>query len=326
MVEERFRSFVSQWDIPYVYGMTCGELARMINGEGWIKQPCRLTVIPMSAWRRSMVWRDTGLPWVASSPNIPRADSPLYYASTGLFGEIAGVGGVSIGTRIQRPFECVVAVWLDAGRLSSAMNGFGLPGVRFDPLETVQAGKPVKGVSLRFEDPARAPLTAINFYLLDGIRTSSGRNLFAEAKGARTSFQVFDKVAGSDSIRRQLESGASAANVVARWKSGEAAFLRKRQGYLLYMDTESAPAAGREAIRPLIPRPAEGPRPAARTADAPMSPSPAPLIITVSRGDTVTRIARDFGVTVSDIALANPGLNVDQIKVGQKLNIPRASR
>ena len=68
LVEERFRSFVGRWDIPYVYGLTCGELARMINGESWISRPCRLQVVPMKGWQRSMVWRDTGLPWVASSP------------------------------------------------------------------------------------------------------------------------------------------------------------------------------------------------------------------------------------------------------------------
>src|SRR5213592_2906852 len=54
MVDDRFRSFVGQWNIPYAYGMTCGELAQMINGEGWLRKRCKLTVIPMNGWRRSM--------------------------------------------------------------------------------------------------------------------------------------------------------------------------------------------------------------------------------------------------------------------------------
>src|SRR5438552_13127449 len=70
MLEDRFRSFVGQWNIPYAYGMTCGELARMINGEGWIKSPCKLTVVRMIGWRRPMVWRDTGLAWAPTSPNV----------------------------------------------------------------------------------------------------------------------------------------------------------------------------------------------------------------------------------------------------------------
>src|SRR5216117_1726851 len=69
MLDERSRSFVGQWKLPYAYGMTCGELARMINGEGWIKSPCKLTVIPMKGWHRLMVWRDTGLAWAPTSPN-----------------------------------------------------------------------------------------------------------------------------------------------------------------------------------------------------------------------------------------------------------------
>ena len=59
--QEKFRSFVSRWDVPYVYGLTCGELARMINDRGWIEHPCKLTVVPLEGWRRTMVWRDTGL-------------------------------------------------------------------------------------------------------------------------------------------------------------------------------------------------------------------------------------------------------------------------
>src|SRR5438874_7041273 len=158
MVEDRFRSFVGQWNIPYVYGMTCGELARMINGEGWIKAPCKLTVIPMNGWRRSMVWQDTGLAWVPTSPNVPRADSPLYYAATGLFGEMAGGSGASIGTRLKRPFECVIAPWLDANRFSTAMNSYGLRGIRFPTFSVIHEGQRLHDVLLKIDDPARARL------------------------------------------------------------------------------------------------------------------------------------------------------------------------
>src|SRR6266567_8653231 len=170
MVDDRFRSFVGQWNIPYAYGMTCGELARMINGEGWTKKACQLTVVPMSGWRRSMVWHDTGLPWVPTSPNVPRANSPLYYAATGLFGELAGGSGASIGTRLKRPFECVIAPWLDANRMSAAMQGYGLRGISFPTFNVTHEGQRMQGVLLKLSDPAHAPLVAVNFYLLDGLR------------------------------------------------------------------------------------------------------------------------------------------------------------
>src|SRR5438094_8493299 len=109
--------------------MTCGELARMINGEGWIKAPCHLTVIPMNGWRRAMVWRDTGLPWVPTSPNVPRAESRLYCAATGLLGELAGGRRASVGRRVRRPLECAMAPWLGANRGRAALCGGGLRGV-----------------------------------------------------------------------------------------------------------------------------------------------------------------------------------------------------
>src|SRR5438067_5538736 len=191
-VDDRFRSFVGQWNIPYAYGMTCGELAQMINGEGWIKSPCKLTVVRMIGWRRSMVWRDTGLAWVPTSPNVPRADSPLYYAATGLFGEMAGGSGANIGTRLKRPFECVIAPWLDANQLSAAMNSLGLPGLRFPTFSVVHEGQRLHGVSLKIDDPVQAPLVAVNFYLLDAIRKASGHDVFTEAMKRNKDFQMFD--------------------------------------------------------------------------------------------------------------------------------------
>ena len=97
-VEQPFNSFVSQYRIPYIYGLTVGELARMINDEGLNKgqkgdQPavrCKLTVVPMEGWKRDMLYADTGLPWVLPSPNIPFSDSPMYYAASGICGELDG--------------------------------------------------------------------------------------------------------------------------------------------------------------------------------------------------------------------------------------------
>jgi uncharacterized protein YbbC (DUF1343 family) len=71
LVEDGFISFVSQLKIPYIYGLTCGELAEMINGEGMLENPCKLSVIKMKKWKRKMKFEDTGLPWVPTSPHIP---------------------------------------------------------------------------------------------------------------------------------------------------------------------------------------------------------------------------------------------------------------
>jgi len=329
LVDDRFRSFVGQWNIPYAYGMTCGELAQMINGQGWIRKPCALTVIPMAGWRRSMVWRDTGLYWTPSSPNVPRGNSPLYYAATGLFGELAGGSGASIGTRLKRPFECVIAPWLDANRFSAAMSSYGLHGIGFPTFAVIHEGQRLQGVSLKINDPARAPLVAINFYLLDAIEKASGRDLFAEAVQRKKDFQMFDKVCGTDEIRRQLKSGKSASEIIESWKPGEEAFRQQRRKYLLYPDpalTQTAPANESKPVAVVEPKRATAVEstPARLPASTNSSPvSLAPWVITVSKGDTAAKIAQDLGVTVSDLAEANPGTNVSRLKVGQKLKVPR---
>jgi len=237
MVEqEKLRSFVSRWDVPYVYGLTCGELARMINDQGWITHKCQLTVVPMKGWKRTMVWRDTGLPWVPTSPHVPHGESPLFQVATGMLGEI---GGVNIGVGYTLPFECVAATNVNPQRLAAAMNGYALPGVRFRPI-TFQPyyaafkGEIVGGVQLYFTDPARAPLTAINYYALEALKQVAGRDLFAEALKANKKFDMFDKVNGTDATRLALQSGKSAAEIVASWKAGEEKFRRERRPYLRY--------------------------------------------------------------------------------------------
>jgi uncharacterized protein YbbC (DUF1343 family) len=324
LLEERFRSFVGYWPIPYVYGLTAGELARMINGEGWIAKPCRLTVIPMRGWRRTMVWQDTGLPWVPTSPNVPDPDAALGYAATGIFGEIAGGSGVTIGIPFKRPFQCVAAVWLDAGKMSAHMNALGMVGLTFRPFRMVHRDRPYQGVELVFTDPRLAPLVPVNFHLLEAIRATSGRDLFAEAVRSARNLSMFEKVCGTDRIRTQLEAGTPVAEIVRTWGADEAAFRSQRRPYLLYLESGGAP----------IPNPVSPPAPGVRPSTAPDVPAvmvPAtPIVpdkayhrITVRRGDTLTRIAANFGVSISSIVEINPGLDADRIQIGQELRIPR---
>jgi uncharacterized protein YbbC (DUF1343 family) len=236
MVEPQFRSFVSQWNIPLLYGLTPGELARMINGERWITNRCRLSVVAMTGWKRSMTWRDTGLPFVPTSPNVRNFSTALGLPATGLAGEI---GGLNIGLGSDYPFQCFAAPWLDATKTAAHFNGLKLRGVRFRPVSFqstrgAYAGMRVQGVRFDFTDPAVAPLAALNYYALEAARKLAGRDLFAQALKAGKSFAMFDKVNGTDDVRQALQAGRSAASIVASWKPGEDAFRRRRQPYLLY--------------------------------------------------------------------------------------------
>jgi len=129
LVEEGYHSFVSQYAIPYVYGLTCGELAIYLNAEGLLKGGvrCKLQVVPMEGWRRNMTFDQTGLQWVPTSPHIPDYRTAFYYPATGIIGEL---DPNMIGIGYTLPFQLLVTDSIDAALLSKAMNALNLEGVQ----------------------------------------------------------------------------------------------------------------------------------------------------------------------------------------------------
>lgn len=128
LTEDDCISFVSQFKIPYIYGLTCGELATYINENGLLKNgvKCKLTVVKMKGWKRNMDYEKTGLQWIPSSPHVPHGNSSFYYPVSGIVGEF---GYVSIGVGYTIPFEMFGAPWIKADELADAMNALNLPGV-----------------------------------------------------------------------------------------------------------------------------------------------------------------------------------------------------
>lgn len=108
--EEEVKSFIGLYPVPYVYGLTAGELARYLNEAEGIN--CELVVIPMENYRRDMSWAETGLPWVPTSPNIPSPEAAVCYPLTGQLGEL---GEVNIGVGWTLPFQVVARrTWMRA--------------------------------------------------------------------------------------------------------------------------------------------------------------------------------------------------------------------
>jgi uncharacterized protein YbbC (DUF1343 family) len=149
------------------------------------------------------------------------------------------IGGVSTGIGYTLPFQCIAAPGLDPHQLAELLNAYKLPGVRFNPMTY----KPyyfafkdelIGGVEIYFTEPSRAPLTAINFYALEALKKQAGRDLFAEAVKANKSFSMFDKVNGTDAIRKALQAGTTAGQIVASWGPSEDTFRKQRKKYLLY--------------------------------------------------------------------------------------------
>ena len=236
VLDPKFRSFVGQWPIPLVYGMTPGELALMIAGEKWISKSRWISVIPMAGWQRKMTWRKTGLAWVPPSPAMTDPERPFYLTATAY---LAQIGGVSVGFGTPHPYQCVAAPWWDARLLAAWFARKKLPGIAFDPVSFTPrrgayAGRKVHGVRLRLTDPAAAPLVPINFYALDAARELAGKRLYAEAARQGRSFAMFDKLMGTDKVRRALAAGVSGEELARSWAPALERFRALRAKYLIY--------------------------------------------------------------------------------------------
>lgn len=241
-VEPGYFSFVSQYRIPYIYGLTVGELAMLINEEGLNcgqtgrQQParCRLTVVPMKGWHRDMLYQDTGLPWVLPSPNIPSADSPQYYCAAGICGELYGFLNIGIGYTL--PFQVFAEEWIDAERLKSLQDSYGIPGVSFrtiyfKPLSGRTAGRLVQGVQYFFTDYDAAPVTLVQFYVMQAVAA-----LYPDRKPFETATGVglFDKVCGSDHIRKTFGARYMVSDIIGFWNRDVSDFRKISSRYHLY--------------------------------------------------------------------------------------------
>ena len=241
-VEQPFNSFVSQYKIPYIYGLTVGELAHMINEEGMNRGQngkqdpvrCELTVVPMEGWERDMLYEDTGLPWVLPSPNIPFKDTPLYYCASGICGELYGFMDIGIGYTL--PFQVFGATWLDPDKLKARLESYRLPGISFrtiwyKPIAGSRKGELVKGLQYFFTDYEEARVTETQFYVMQAVA-----ELYPDKKAFEviTGYGLFDKVCGTDYVRKEFSKRYKVADIKDYWQKDEASFRELSQKYHIY--------------------------------------------------------------------------------------------
>lgn len=240
LVEDGFYSFVSQYHIPFVYGLTVGELANLINEEGLNRgqkgdQPhlrCKVSVIPMRGWKRWMKFRDTGLPWILPSPNIPSMESALCYASSGICGEF---GHLNTGVGYTIPFQTFAAEWIDADALKARLDSYALPGVAFrtihyKPIAGSLKGKLIHGVQFFFTDFERANISLVQFYVMQAVQELWPSHNPYPLKSTR----MTDIVCGTDYVRVNFGKQLKAADIVDYWNKDAEAFKRLSQTYYLY--------------------------------------------------------------------------------------------
>jgi len=232
ILEPQFATFVGLYPIPVRYGMTVGELARMINGEGWPagKVKADLTVVPLTGWRRDMWYDKTGLPFIRPSPNMPDLETATLYPGLCL---LEGTT-LSEGRGTSKPFRQFGAPWIDANALTARLNALGLVGLRFaptsfTPTSSKHQGQVCQGVEITLVDRDRIEPFWAGVLIVNELCRMYPNQFEWNASH-------FDRLCGTATIRESITSRAALEPLRPTWEAVGKTFLAARRGYLLYSE------------------------------------------------------------------------------------------
>ncbi len=230
VLEPKFATFVGLYPIPVRYGLTVGELARMINGEGWLAQGVKadLTVVPLTGWQRGMWFDQTGLRWIKPSPNMPDLETAALYPGLCL---LEGTN-VSEGRGTSKPFRQFGAPWIDPNALAAKLNAMNLPGVRFaatsfTPTSSKFQNQKCQGVEILLTDRTRLEPFWTGVQIVNKLH-----GLYP------TQFKWiekhFDRLCGTATIREAIIAPKPLQPLKATWAAECKTFDPTRQQYILY--------------------------------------------------------------------------------------------
>lgn len=272
LLEPPYLSYIGADTLPMAHGLTIGELALFFNREIGVD----LTVIPMKGYTRSMLYPETGLPWVQSAPELPTLHTVVSYLATGI-GE---------GTELKQrdDYAWVGLEGLDAVRFADLLNSSLLPGVVFLPEMKGTAG----GVRLQINDPRVFNPAKTGMYVLAYAHQLSH---FPVPKSVDGQITLFDKRMGTHAIGQSLEQEKSPQEIEASYAPQLARFAELRKSFFIYgeepyqpvLPIHSKPAVGQDqqpagaqqggtkpgatgqpATSPALPKPGTGQQPAAQ--------------------------------------------------------------
>ena len=240
MLDMQYKSYVGMFQVPYVHGLTIGELARFAKAtygamEITSKQQKRgkLTVIPMKGWKRSMLWSDTGLRWVPTSPAVPSFASAVGYAMTGLGCQI---GGFKHGYGTTYPFRMLTFPSKTPAQISSELRSYGIRGVSFRAVASKDSkGKRIDGLYVGITDWNSLRPTELSFYMMKASCKFNGGNVFARA--GKNQISLFNKHVGSQEWWREIATKGANANVkyyIDKWARQAQDFKKASSRYYLY--------------------------------------------------------------------------------------------
>lgn len=244
-MDKEFMSYVGDYQIPYIHGLTIAELALMAKRTpGWLnltpaeRERGKLYVVPMQGWRRNMLWSDTGLRWVATSPYVPSFGAALGYAMTGLGAQI---GPFSHGIGTPYPFRLLRYPGKSPQQLADTLNALRIAGLSFKPLRThtTKTQHPVEGVYIVVTDWPNADPTRLSLEMMrltaQWEQQSGKPNPFSTVSQNEAS--LFNKHVGSGEWWQAISRQGANVNIhpfLNKWSRQSAAFKASSQPYWLY--------------------------------------------------------------------------------------------
>jgi uncharacterized protein YbbC (DUF1343 family) len=235
LLDPACRSFVGRFPIPMRHGLTIAELARLFNTRFGIG--CDLAVIPMAGWQRSMMFIDTGLPWVAPSPNLPTPAAAMVYP-----GQVLWEGtNVSEGRGTTQPFELFGAPFLDQTRLMSEfamapLDGAVLRPAAFEPTSNKWQGRICSGFQIHITDPQRYAPYAATLRLLQAVIRHHPHEFAWRPPPYEYEYEKLpiDLLIGDPSIRQRLENLEPVESIEASWRTPTEEFAALSREQHLY--------------------------------------------------------------------------------------------
>jgi uncharacterized protein YbbC (DUF1343 family) len=230
VLADSLRSFVGMFPLPVIYGLTPGELAAMANGEGWLAGGAHadLTVIPMEGWTRTMLWRDTGLPWIPPSPNIRRPETALVYPATCYL----EATNISEGRGTEEPFQVIGAPFVDGRELAGVLSSEGMKGVRvrevrFTPASSKFRGVSCSGVRMQFTMSDSLRPVRVGVDVLCILMRKYPDSLTVNKRGLA-------RLLGDPEAFDLISRGKSPAFIAGRWETARQAYEARASRYFIY--------------------------------------------------------------------------------------------
>lgn len=237
VLDPSLKSFVGWLPLPVIHGMTLGEVARMINGEGWLRNASRadLKVVKMSGWKRSHYFDDTGLEWTRPSPSIRTLATAIVYPGTCF---IEGTN-VSEGRGTDHPFENLGAPWINGRNLSSWLNERRLPGVTFEPVtftptstravttDSKYEGERCGGITLKVTERGTFQPVRAGIVILSALQHLYPRRFVMRPRR-------LDELIGTREVRKSILKGKDEDSIIGLFADSEKQFRSLRARYLLY--------------------------------------------------------------------------------------------